>query len=294
MFSAPFYFLGKIELGVMTQTAQAFGNVNDGLNFFVNYYRSLAEFRAVLDRLTSFDDAIETAKMLGETPPHIEAATAPAEDLRIADMILSLPNGKRIVQVGDLSIRPRQSALLMGPSGSGKSTLFRAIAGIWPFGFGRVSTPAGSHLMVLPQKPYFPNGLLRSAVAYPSAPETFSDAQIAAALEAAQLGDLVGRLDESDVWSQRLSGGEQQRLAIARALLARPDWLLLDEATASLDEANELLIYKALVANLPDTTLISIAHHAALRRFHRQVLTMKPGAEAVYAPQPEGETEPAK
>ena len=293
MFSAPFYFLGKIELGVMTQTAQAFGNVNDGLNFFVNYYRSLAEFRAVLDRLTSFDDAIETAKMLGETPPHIEAATAPAEDLRIADMILSLPNGKRIVQVGDLSIKPRQSALLMGPSGSGKSTLFRAIAGIWPFGFGRVSTPAGSRLMVLPQKPYFPNGSLRNAVAYPSAPEAFSDEVIKSALEAAQLGDFTGRLDEDDVWSQRLSGGEQQRLAIARALLARPDWLLLDEATASLDEANELLIYKALVANLPDTTLISIAHHAALRRFHRQVLTMKPATEAVYAPQAEGETEPA-
>ena len=292
VFSAPFYFLGKVELGVMTQTAGAFGNVNEGLNFFVTYYRSLAEFRAVLDRLTSFDDAIEAARALGQTSPRIAIEPGAADSLKVSGLTLALPNGKRIVAVDDLTIAPRQSAMLTGPSGSGKSTLFRALGGIWPFGAGRIAIPANAKVMVLPQKPYFPNGTLRSALAYPSAPDVYGDAEMRAALDAAQLPDLSGRLDETDTWSQRLSGGEQQRLAVARALLAKPDWLLLDESTASLDEPNELLLYRALAEKLPNTTLISIAHHASLRPFHRDVLAMQPDGAGGFAPKLEQAKQP--
>ena len=279
VFSAPFYFLGKVELGVMTQTAGAFGNVNEGLNFFVTYYRSLAEFRAVLDRLTSFDEAIETARELGRTPPRIEAQQTGTGDLRLSNLHLGLPDGRRIVSVDDVTIAAGHSTLLTGPSGSGKSTLLRALAGIWPFGDGRISLPKSAKIVTLPQKPYFPIGTLRAAASYPAPDGSYSDDAIKVALRAAQLPDLAGRLDESDAWSQRLSGGEQQRLAIARALLAKPDWLLLDEATASLDEANEQLLYRALAEQLPNTTLLSIAHHPALRAYHGDVLAMTPNGE---------------
>ena len=263
VFSAPFYFSGKIALGVMTQTAQAFGQVEGALTFFITYYTSLAGFRAVLERLTSFDAAIEAAHAEGG----IKIATdAPAPALHGAT--ISLPNGQPLLQGVDLALIPGRNLLVTGPSGAGKSTLFRALAGVWPFGDGQVATLSAGRMMLLPQKPYMPIGTLRQAVAYPAEPDAHDDAAIAAALKDAHLPQLVKKLDETDNWAQRLSGGEQQRLAIARALLAKPDWLLLDEATAALDEETEAAIYAMLAERLPDTTLVSIGHRSTLAAFH--------------------------
>jgi len=283
IFTAPFYFADKIKLGVMTQTAGAFGRVEAALTFFVSYYTSLADFKAVLDRLTSFDASIATAQAAAVNGPRV--APGPTDGaVEFNHLRVALPNGRAIVTADGLRLKGGESALITGPSGSGKSTLLRAASGIWPYGSGDIATPEGARALVLPQRPYLPNGSLRAAVSYPAEPGAYSDAEIGEALEAARLPHLKDRLDDTDMWSQRLSGGEQQRLAIARALLAKPDWLLLDEATAALDEKLEAEIYAAIAERLPKTTIVSIGHRSTLMAMHKRHLTMEPDGEGVYSP----------
>jgi putative ATP-binding cassette transporter len=183
-----------------------------------------------------------------------------------------------------VTLRPGESTLLTGPSGSGKSTLFRAIAGIWPFGRGDIAVPRGASMMLLPQRPYIPIGTLRGAVTYPGIAGTYGDTAVGEALRAVRLPHLVEHVDREDNWSQRLSGGEQQRLAIARALLAKPDWLFLDEATAALDEPTEEAIYRMLRERLPDTTIVSIGHRSTLAAFHDRRLELAPGRDGIFSP----------
>jgi putative ATP-binding cassette transporter len=284
VFAAPFYFAGKIQLGVMTQTAGAFGRVETALTFFVDYYTSLADFKAVLDRLTSFDTTIEKARSLDQQPPRIETRAHAAAAIDIGRLEIRLPDGRAIVETTGMTFRPREPVLVTGPSGSGKSTLFRVISGVWPFGQGDVGVPEKASLLLLPQKPYLPQGTLRNAVTYPNPEADFSDTQIREALMAAQLPLLAERIDEEGVWSQRLSGGEQQRLAIARALLAKPDWLLLDEATAALDEELEAEIYHTLARLLPETTIVSIGHRSTLVAFHKRRIHMQRTGGGTFAP----------
>jgi putative ATP-binding cassette transporter len=283
IFTAPFYFAQKIQLGVMTQTAGAFSRVEGALTFFINYYTSLADFKAVLDRLTSFDHAIETARTLDAEPPRIELAPHASDTIEVGRLDVRLPDGRQVIETAGIVFEPGESVLVTGPSGSGKSTLFRVISGVWPFGQGVVRMPDDATLLLLPQKPYLPQGTLRQAVTYPHQTAEYSDAEIREALLAARLPLLAERIDEEGVWSQRLSGGEQQRVAIARALLARPDWLLLDEATAALDENLEAEIYGALAERLPDTTVVSIGHRSTLIAFHRRRVHMQKHGD-VFAP----------
>ena len=275
VFAAPFYFAKKIELGVMTQTAQAFGQVQSALTFFISYYTSLAGFRAVLDRLSSFDAGIEAAQT-GQAFKIEPNAPSPA----LHKATVALPNGTALLNGVEFTLKPGRNLLVTGPSGAGKSTLFRALSGIWPFGAGAVSIPAAGKMVLLPQKPYLPIGPLREAVVYPAAAGLHDDKEIADALADARLPHLVDKLDVSDLWCQRLSGGEQQRVAIARALLAKPDWLLLDEATAALDEETENAIYQMLARRLPQTTLVSIGHRSTLAAFHVDHLRVQSGEVA--------------
>ncbi len=276
IFTAPFYFAGKIELGVMTQTAQAFAQVATALTFFVNYYTYLAAFKSVVDRLNSFDFAIDQAQALSDAGPARVAATRDAPGIALEDVDLFLPSGRRIVETKCLELASGESVALSGPSGSGKSTLFRAISGIWPYGHGRISVPESSRVMVIPPKPYIPIGTLRAAVTYPAEPGTYTDDDIRDALVDVHLGDLVDQLDREDVWSQRLSSGEQQRVAIARALLMQPDWLFLDESTAAVDEKLEAELYAVLARRLPKTTLMSIGHRSAVVGLHQRHVEMIP------------------
>ncbi|MDB5650878.1 MAG: transporter, partial [Hyphomicrobiales bacterium] len=284
IFTAPFYFAQKIQLGVMTQTAGAFGRVEGALTFFINYYSSLADFKAVLDRLTSFDSAIETARTLDAEPPRIESFSHARDTIAIGRLDVRLPDGRQVIETDGVIFAAGEGVLLTGPSGSGKSTLFRVISGVWPFGEGEVRTPEGKTLLLLPQKPYLPQGTLRNAVTYPAVTGEFLDEDIRSALIAARLPALAKRIDEEGVWSQRLSGGEQQRLAIARALLAKPDRLFQDEATAALDEDLEAAIYHALADLLPDTTIVSIGHRSTLIAFHQRRIHMTKQTDGTFSP----------
>ena len=263
--AAPRYFSGQITLGGLTQTAGAFGRVQSSLSWFIDFYPALASWQATVARLASFNRAIVVARNLADQGTRLR--TVEGEGIASEHVSLALPNGTPILEHTGMLFPQGQSTAISGRSGSGKSTLFRAMAGIWPYGAGTIERPPGQYLF-LPQRPYIPLGTLRHAITYPAADGSFSDEAVHQALEGVGLSALAPLLDEDQPWSQRLSGGEQQRLAIARALLQRPDWLFMDEATASLDPEAESELYGTLRRSLPDTTIISIAHRPAVAAFH--------------------------
>ncbi|MFH5926794.1 ABC transporter ATP-binding protein/permease [Roseomonas xinghualingensis] len=272
---APNYFAGRIPLGALIQTSSAFGSVQESFSWFVNNYPELAAWQATVQRLTGFDQAIASAETRLHDGPEVRGSAG--EELRADGLELALPDGRRLLRNASLSVSPGEAVVITGASGGGKSTLFRALAGIWPFGSGLITVPAGKSVLFLPQRPYLPLGTLRRALAYPGAEHGFDDATLRRALSDVGLGHLARRLDEVDSWERVLSGGEQQRLAIARALLQRPAWLFLDEATASLDPASEAQLYKLLRERLPETSIVSIAHHPAVAEFHDRKLRLEAG-----------------
>jgi putative ATP-binding cassette transporter len=272
---APAYFAKKVQLGGLQQTASAFGSVQTALSVFVTIYRTLADWRAVVARLDGFETSIARAAAFADGTDSIgvdSSGGGKAIDLRSLEV--RLPDGSPLVAADGLSLRSGERTLLTGPSGSGKSTLFRAIAGIWPFGNGSVAIPADASVMMLPQRPYFPIGTLHAAIAYPGETERFSADQVRDALDLVGLPQLGSRLEEDAHWNRMLSLGEQQRLGLARALLHKPDYLFLDEATASLDEPSEAALYKLLTTRLPQTTVVSIGHRSTLDAFHQRNIGM--------------------
>jgi putative ATP-binding cassette transporter len=275
--AAPAFFAGRIPLGGLTQTAGAFSEVQGALSWFVDNYARLTEWRATVQRVTGFLDAVAAARAAAAAGAGVRASPEPGPDLTLEEVTLALPGGRVLLEGGSARIAPGESVLITGASGSGKSTLFRAIAGIWPFGSGRVRVPAGAGVLFLPQRPYLPLGSLRRALAYPRDAADFPDAEVRAALADAGLGQLAERLDTEEAWDRQLSGGEQQRVALARALLQKPAWLFLDEATASLDPAGETRFYELLKERLPGTTLVSIAHRPSVARYHARALRVEGG-----------------
>jgi vitamin B12/bleomycin/antimicrobial peptide transport system ATP-binding/permease protein len=268
---APAYFADKIQLGGMMQTASAFGSVQKALSFFVSIYRTLAEWRAVVARLDGFEMAIASAATLATGASSIDVVSKAGSDkIDLERLLVRLPNGTPLVSADSFSILGNQRTLVTGPSGAGKSTLFRAIAGIWPFGSGSIAIPAKAKLMMLPQRPYFPVGSLQAAIVYPAEASAFGSDQVRDALIAVGLPQLAPQLAEEAHWNRMLSLGEQQRLGLARALLHAPQYLFLDEATASLDEASEAALYRLIEEKLPATTIVSIGHRSTLEAFHQR------------------------
>ena len=271
--ASPAYFAGAIQLGGLMQISSAFGNVQNALSYFINVYRGLAEWRAVIERLDGFDRSVAAARAAAVSPPAIDIVQTSTAAIAFKDLAVRLPNGVPLVTAAGLIVKLGEKVLVSGPSGSGKSTLFRALAGIWPFGAGEIDVPKNAKVMMLPQRPYFPIAPLAAAVAYPAEPGQYDNAKVAELIAAVGLPKLAARIEEEAHWNRMLSLGEQQRLGLARALLHAPDYLFLDEATASLDEPSEAALYRLLAERLADATIVSIGHRATLAAFHNRRLT---------------------
>jgi vitamin B12/bleomycin/antimicrobial peptide transport system ATP-binding/permease protein len=273
--AAPRYFKGDLTLGGLIQTIGAFSQVQSSLSFFVDSYKTIAEWCSVVERLSGFERALERVRIQAVTGERVRLADGDATDLTIKDVDLYLPNGQALLAGVNLSLLRGDWVLLGGASGSGKSTLLRAVAGIWPFGRGEIRGPCDRHVLFLPQKPYLPIGTLREVVSYPRSASGVDDVILRDGLKAVGLAELAGRLNESGHWSLRLSPGEQQRIAFARALVHKPDWLFLDEATSAVDDATEARLYRLVRERLAGTTVFSVGHRATLRPFHARQLLMR-------------------
>ena len=270
--AAPRYFAKEIQLGGLMQISSAFGQVQDSLSFIVSSYVEIAEYQSVVERLRGFRAKVDeiAEERRGPQPIAIERGGAGIEVDRLG---IRLPGGGVLREDIALAAGSGNPVLVTGPSGSGKSTLLRAIAGLWPFGSGRIRLGDG-HVLFLPQRPYLPLGTLADAIAYPALDHPPRRAELEAALHAVGLGYLVDQLDVEGNWALRLSGGEQQRLGFARVLLARPDIVFLDEATSALDEVAEAALYRLLRDAEWQPTIVSVGHHGTLKQFHEVVIDL--------------------
>jgi vitamin B12/bleomycin/antimicrobial peptide transport system ATP-binding/permease protein len=278
---SPRFFSGAIPLGGIFQTASAFGQVQGSLSWFINAYASFATWKATVDRLIGFHAALEHVRAEADQI-HGERIAGSEERIALQDFKIQLPQGQPLLTDTSIELKPHEDVLVTGPSGAGKSTFFRALAGIWPYWKGRIRLPKGARLLFLPQKPYLPLGSLKHAVSYPDEPQKHSDDETKSALKAVGLEHLASELERNENWAQVLSGGEQQRLAFARALLYKPDWLFLDEATAALPDDDQASMYQLLKDRLPGTTMVSIGHREALAQFHDRRLLWQ-GKQLAFA-----------
>ncbi|WP_230168071.1 ABC transporter ATP-binding protein/permease [Roseomonas sp. CECT 9278] len=280
--AAPAYFSGAMSLGVLMQVGAAFGQVQVALNWFVDRFPQIAEWRSAVSRLAALQDALDDLDQLAkdESQPTIvieEATEGEAEALVLDNLEIAFADGTTVIQGAFARIEPGERVLIKGESGTGKSTLFRAIGGLWPWGGGRIETPPRDAMAFLPQRPYLPLGALGAVLNYPRPADAFEESAQREALEKVGLGPLGDRLAEEERWDRVLSLGEQQRLAFARLILHRPRWVFLDEATAALDEANQDAMMNLLLESLPDVALVSIGHRPGLEAFHTRTLTLEKG-----------------
>lgn len=270
--AAPSFFARQIQLGLVMQISSAFGQVQGGLSYIVTIYPDLASWHAVVDRLTGFSAHMQTTRNAAISQTALTHTTGDA--LHLESVSLHVPGGRPLLSNLSLSVAPGETMLLTGPSGSGKSTLIRVLAGLWPFGSGEVATPSRSVSLFLPQKPYLPLGSLRDILLYPhGAPDTSTE-NLADILTSVGLPRLAGELDERKSWPLILSLGEQQRIAFARILLQKPQWVYMDEATSALDEPAEAELYALLRQRLPHVTVISVGHRSALNAYHKSQLQL--------------------
>jgi vitamin B12/bleomycin/antimicrobial peptide transport system ATP-binding/permease protein len=272
--AAPRYFRGELGLGGLMQTTQAFQQVQDALSFFIQSYKEIAAWSAVVERLAGFERALEHVRHRS-TDGGVRRVQGRSTHLSVEGVDLDLPDGQPLMANINFSLLRGESVLLGGASGSGKSTLVRAIAGIWPFGRGEILLPQGARVLFLPQRPYLSIGALRDVVSYPMPAGGVEDRTLHETLEAVGLTDIAGWLDEEAHWALQLSPGEQQRMAFARALVQKPGWLFLDEATSALDETTEARLYRLVRERLPETMVFSIGHRATLGPFHSRRLMVK-------------------
>lgn len=276
---SPAYLAGAIPLGSLMQAALAFTKVEGAFAFCISSYGKIAEWKAMVDRLSQFEDAmaaVDTGR--AQTSGIIAVRRHAQASLDVSDLSIRLPDGSVIAGLPPLSLRPGDRVLITGPSGSGKSTLFRALTGLWPAGAGQVVFPAHGEVLVMPQRPYFPLGTLRTAVTYPRPDKEVADTAIEDVLDAVGLSHLATRLDDEADWSVLLSGGEQQRVGIARALLRKPDVLLFDEPVAALADASGRELYQILLDRLPHAVVMTIDRREVLRDFHPRMIELKTAA----------------
>jgi putative ATP-binding cassette transporter len=275
---SPAYLTGAIQLGILMQAALAFQRVEGAFAFCISAYSKLAEWKAIMDRLSQFERAMAAVDAYGaKADDVIQVNPGARADLDVANLKVRLPDGKTIADIPSLALTRGERVMLTGASGSGKSSLFRALGGLWPTGSGEVALPANGDVLIMPQRPYFPLGTLRQAVTYPLPAAQVSDAELRAALAATGLDHLADQLDEEADWSVLLSGGEQQRVAFARVLLRRPAVLMFDEPVSTLADASGHQLYRMLLTQLPDTIILTVDRREVLRDLHTRVIEMDRG-----------------
>jgi putative ATP-binding cassette transporter len=273
---APAYLASAIPLGSLMQAALAFTRVEGAFAFCISAYPKIAEWKAMVDRLAGFEDAMAMVdESRAQTAGTIAVSRNAGRDLDVSDVSIRLPDGSEISGLPAMALQPGDRLMITGPSGSGKSTLFRALAGLWPSGKGRIEFPKDGEVLVMPQRPYFPLGTLRTAVAYPSAPGDVPETEMTSALRTVGLSHLISRLDEEEAdWNVMLSGGEQQRIGIARALIRKPAILLFDEPVAALADASGRELYRTLLEKLPGTVVLTIDRREVLREYHQRTVEL--------------------
>ncbi|TCZ59895.1 ABC transporter ATP-binding protein/permease [Roseicella aquatilis] len=280
--ASPRYFSGAITLGVLMQISSAFGQVTTSLNWFVDNFPRLADWRSHVERVSELEDTLE-AELAAEGEGGITTEEGPLPDgrevLAFRDLQIAQSDGSMLIAEANAEIAAGEKVLIVGESGTGKSTLFRAIAGLWPWGSGTIRIPPREAMAFMPQRPYLPLGSLAGALAYPQPAKRFPRHTQEAALRRCGLEHLVPRLEETERWDRILSLGEQQRLAFARLLLHRPRWVFLDEATAALDEANQDTMMRLFREELAESALVSIGHRPGLDAYHDRTLSLVRGAE---------------
>lgn len=272
------YLTKEVTLGGLMQVASAFGRVQDSLSYFVDMYSSIAQWQAVVMRLTYFGRHMHEVSQQAERF-HVERFAA-ADVVEVSNMQINLPDGKPLLENISFTLHPGHNVLIKGVSGSGKSTLLRAISGIWPFVDGKIFLPERDKLMFIPQKPYLPLGTLRAALNYPGN-KPIDDTELIYLMDLCQIGYLKDKLDLEADWSHVLSVGEQQRLAFVRAHIQQPQWLFLDEATSALDEDTEATMYSLLQERLQQTTVVSVGHRSTLNKYHELVLRLNKSTRQV-------------
>lgn len=272
------YLTKEVTLGGLMQVASAFGRVQDSLSYFVDMYSSIAQWQAVVMRLTCFGHHMHDVYQQAERF-HVERFAA-ADVVEVDNMQINLPDGKPLLENISFTLHPGHNVLIKGVSGSGKSTLLRAISGIWPFVDGKIFLPERDKLMFIPQKSYLPLGTLRAALNYPGN-KPIDDTELIYLMDLCQIGCLKDKLDLEADWSHVLSVGEQQRLAFVRAHIQQPQWLFLDEATSALDEDTEANMYSLLQERLQQTTVVSVGHRSTLNKYHELVLRLNKSTRQV-------------
>lgn len=277
LLAAPKIFGSVIKFGGFMQILGAYRYVQDALSFIVDNFPVIASWKATTQRLLSFAEQatiIRERQLSGESKIHVKRL-ASLKNVEISDLHVELPNGEILFDDFHCTFTKGKHTLIIGPSGTGKSTLFRTIAGIWPYGAGDIRVPKKDVLMFLPQRPYMPLGTLGEVLCYPNDYQEVPFEVFVETLKKVNLTPLIRRVDDVNDWARVLSLGEQQRVAIARVLIQKPDWLFLDEATSAMEEKAEASLYKVLEEDLPKTTLVTIGHRSSLKKFHDHVITVK-------------------
>lgn len=272
--ASPRYFSGQIHLGQMFQITNAYGRVHESLSFIINSFTEIAEWMAVVERLTQFIDHMENSRQFLQKQD-IRYVTLPEQEFQVGNLSVFRPDGEVLLKEVSFSLQSGQSLLITGPSGAGKSTLIRSLAGIWPYCHGTLTETPAQRALFLPQKSYMPIDTLRQALIYPGLTASVDDEQLKQHLNQFGLSHLSKRLDEVDQWGQVLSLGEQQRIALIRVLLQKPKWIFMDEATSALDEAMENKFYHTIKEFLPQSIIVSVGHRSTLQQFHNQFFCLE-------------------